>query len=260
MKAYNLRTLLTTGLFFFLFQPTLAEEDIRYYDIELVVFESLEETTDSNEIWPTAKQLEMPENAAILGRKFEGKVPPEYNSSLLFNTLSVKDYQLKEEAENIKASEQHRLLLHTGWRQPGLPRKAAVTVYFNHAVSEDDGNTDTPVEPEITETIPEADSPTPETVANLEGLITIVLSRYLHLDAEMLYKKEANTGMVDMFDSSFLEDRREKESVFYLKQNRRMRSKETHYIDHPKFSMLVRITPYEVASPASPGTTGIKKN
>ena len=80
MKAYNLRILLGTGLFFFLFQLALSEENIRYYDIEIVVFESLQDTTENNEIWPTAKQLVIPENAAILGRKYEGKLPPDRKS------------------------------------------------------------------------------------------------------------------------------------------------------------------------------------
>lgn len=280
MKAYNLRILLTTGLFFFLFQPLLADKEVRYYDVELVVFETIEAATDSNEIWPTAKQLQIPDNAAILGTKFEGKLPPEYDPSLLFNTLSVEEYQLKDEVENITASEKYRLLLHTGWRQPGIPRKEAVSVYVKHAVFEDNGNTTTEVFDESGKTVIPAkqeptdttlvdlpttsDSEIPKPSANMEGLITIGLSRYLHLDVEMLYKKEPKTETVDMFDSSYLEDRRGKESVFYMKQNRRMRSKETHFIDHPKFSMLVRITPYEVISaippPAETGTTTIKTN
>lgn len=257
MKAYNLRILLATGLFLFLFQPVLSEENIRYYDIELVVFESLEENTYNNENWPTAKQLEIPENAAILGNKFEGKLPPEYDPKLLFNSLSVEDYQLKEEVESIQESEQYRLLLHTGWRQPGLPKKQAVTVYFNHTIAEDDENT----ESEAVESSGDTATPSTEyeseteSVARMEGLITIVLARYLHLNVEMLYKKEPRSEIVDMFDTSFLEERRNKDSVFYLKQNRRMRSKETHYIDHPKFSMLVRITPFEVAPKVIPEAT-----
>ena len=275
MKAHNLRILLITGLFFNLFQPLLAEENIRYYDIELVVFESREITSESNEIWPTAKQLEVPEKAAILGRKFEGNIDPKYNQNLLFNMLAVEDYQLTEEVDSIKASEEYRLLLHTGWRQPGLARKEAITVYFNHAIAENYGEPEAATE--TSETITEATTAiettvapltpalgpqlTPDTeqsneaIANLEGLITIVLSRYLHLDAEILYKKETRSGTVDMFDSSFLEDRRGKESVFYLKQNRRMRSKETHLIDHPRFSMLVHITPYELPTPPAAPVT-----
>ncbi len=264
MKANNLRFLITTGLFLFLILPLHAEEEnIRYYDIELVVFENLEENTDIDEVWPSGKQLQVPENAAILGRKFEGKLPPQYDTRYLFNTLSVNDYQLKEEVDSIKQAEQYRLLLHTGWRQPGLPKADAVTVYFKHAVAESEGEVqsseeiaslqsahpgDTPSAPAE----PEANINLPVRVAQLDGLITIALSRYLHVDMELLYKKGSESSSVDMYDSSFLEDRRAMEPMFYIKQNRRMRSKETHYIDHPKLGVLIRITPYEVISQIAP--------
>ena len=264
MKANNLRFLISTALFLFLILPLHAEEEnIRYYDIELVVFENLEENTDIDEVWPSGKQLQVPENAAILGRKFEGKLPPQYDTRYLFNTLSVNDYQLKEEVDSIKQAEQYRLLLHTGWRQPGLPKADAVTVYFKHAVAESEGGVqsseeiaslqsaqpgDTPTAPAE----PEANINLPVSVAQLDGLITIALSRYLHVDMELLYKKGSESSSVDMYDSSFLEDRRAMESMFYIKQNRRMRSKETHYIDHPKLGVLIRITPYEVIPQIAP--------
>ncbi len=255
MKAYNLRILLATSLFFLFLHPTFAEEPIRYYDIEIVVFEALDKPAESNELWPAAKELTIPDNAAILGRKYEGKLPPEYDTRLLFNTLAVKDYQLTRDMESLKASGKYRVLLHTGWRQPGLPKNEAITVYFKHAISSE------ATENQALQTVPtttpttgmetgSGTATTPAAVANLEGLITIVLSRYLHLDVEMLYHKQPKAASVDMFDSSFLEDRRGKEAVYYLQQNRRMRSKETHYIDHPVMSMLVRIMQYEgVISP-----------
>jgi len=275
MKPYNLRILLGASLFFFLFQTSHAEEDIRYYDVELVIFESLQDDTESNEMWPPSRHLDVPENAAVLGRKYEGKLPPEYNPQLLFNSLAVEDYQLTEEIENLKTSEQYRILLHTGWRQPGLAKKDAVTVYINHAIAEYEevGEPSTAFEETTSEQInpptaltPDAPAPATEAapampmtlpeplkaVASLQGMVTIVLSRYLHLEAELIYTKEPNTESVDMFDTAFLEDRRGKETIYYMKQNRRMRSKETHYIDHPKFSMLIHITPYEGMAARAP--------
>lgn len=275
MTAHNLRFLFGIGLFFLLGAPASSQNEVRYYDIELVVFENLDEPTDNNEIWPAAKVLNLPDELAILGRKYEGKLASQYDPRTLFNVLTEEEYQLTEDIENLRASGQYRILLHTGWRQPGLARKQAISVYFKHAIAD----TDTPLEPldatainEPAQTpaqaggLPEAlPSPLPiinPSMANLEGLITIVLSRYLHLDVEMLYKRDPSPAEVDMFDTSFLEDTRDKEKVFYLKQNRRMRSKETHYIDHPVFSMLVRITPYELAAavpatptPVTPGKT-----
>ena len=42
------------------------------------------------------------------------------------------------------------------------------------------------------------------------------------------------------------------ERTVVLRQHRRMRSNELHYIDHPLFGLLVRITPYETAKPEEP--------
>ena len=245
MTAHNLRFLLLGSLFFFLNQPIFSEETPRYYDIELVVFENREENPALTEIWPAGKQLVVPENAAILGRKFEGKVPPEFDPSLAFKTLAAKDYQLKDDVAKIRESDRYKLLLHTGWRQPGLAQNDVVSVYINHAVAENEGQTtaDAPASPAPGQSAT-AEQPV-NAVARIEALVSVALSRYLHLDAEMLYKQKLDSSTVDMFDSAFLEDRAGKDNTFYIKQNRRMRSKETHYIDHPKFGMLVRITPYE---------------
>ena len=254
-----MRLLIISSLFLFLSQTLHAEEAIRYYDVELVVFENLEENTDNNEIWPKGKQLEVPENAAILGQKYTGTLPPEYNPKYAFKILPLEDYQLNAEVDSLKESEKYRVLLHTGWRQPGLAKALAVPVYFSHIIpdtaEEAASAEENKSEPATTMVPPTARPGTlqiPAGLANLQGLITIVLSRYLHLDVEMLYQKKGEERTVDMFDTSFLEDRSNLEPIYYLNQNRRMRSKETHYIDHPKFSLLVRITPFKVEAPPAP--------
>ena len=264
----NLRLLISGYLLFCLLQPLAAEETIRYYDIELLVFENLDESIENKEVWPEGKQLEAPENATILGQKFSGQLPPEYNQKYLFKILPLADFQLTEEAETLKTSEKYRILMHTGWRQPGLAREVAIPVQFSHIISdeapgiEETAETGTAVQaaqsPQALQTaeVP-ADVTAMTNKAKLQGLITIVLSRYLHLDVEMLYQKQDQPGYVDMYDTSFLEGRTDQEPIYYLKQTRRMRSQETHYIDHPKFSMLVRITPFKVETPAE--TPGLPK-
>lgn len=57
----------------------------------------------------------------------------------------------------------------------------------------------------------------------IRGSATVYLNRYLHLDVQ-LRKDESNAQM---------------------SQNRRMRSKELHYLDHPQFGILAQITPVE---------------
>jgi hypothetical protein len=43
-------------------------------------------------------------------------------------------------------------------------------------------------------------------------------------------------------------------SITTLRQQRRMRSEELHYIDHPELGIIVKLIPYEVALPAMPDT------
>ena len=70
----------------------------------------------------------------------------------------------------------------------------------------------------------------------LDGAIRIYLSRYLHMDINLTYQEESNavTGATAG----------ESGKVNYrIHEQRRIKGQETHYIDHPKFGALVRLTP-----------------
>ncbi|MCH9673327.1 MAG: peptidoglycan binding protein CsiV [Gammaproteobacteria bacterium] len=57
----------------------------------------------------------------------------------------------------------------------------------------------------------------------IDGIVSVARERYLHLSADLLY-------------SSGVRSR--------LKQRRRMRSRELHYLEHPRFGMIVQATPF----------------
>lgn len=61
----------------------------------------------------------------------------------------------------------------------------------------------------------------------LQGSFGVTLGRYLHFEARLLLR--------------LAPDR-----VALLTEKRRMRTKETHYLDHPAFGLLVRATPLEL--------------
>ncbi len=66
--------------------------------------------------------------------------------------------------------------------------------------------------------------------AKLKGVIEIHVSRYLHSNIQLQYiPKQA----------------RSLNETISLQQKRRMRSKETHYLDHPYVAALIRIIPVE---------------
>lgn len=64
----------------------------------------------------------------------------------------------------------------------------------------------------------------------LDGLFRFYLSRFLHVDVNLQLRQPGATA-----DSAPL--------VMRLREHRRIRTQDVHYFDHPRFGMLVRITP-----------------
>lgn len=114
----------------------------------------------------------------------------------------------------------------------------------------------------------------------LNGLIRVSLSRYLHLQADLILSREItlpvqpsiflnkntttstetdeiiavrespkNNPLTESIISTELGTLNFTETSFYqpyrLLESRRMRSKEVHYLDHPAFGIIALITPYE---------------
>jgi hypothetical protein len=87
----------------------------------------------------------------------------------------------------------------------------------------------------------------------LEGKITIALSRYLHTFVDLVLRRPrltADPALENAATEAYLAARAADTHILnnhHLKEHRRMRSKNLHYIDSPEFGMLILITPYEVA-------------
>jgi hypothetical protein len=69
--------------------------------------------------------------------------------------------------------------------------------------------------------------------AELDGTIRFYMSRYLHLDVNLLFR-ETSAGAIP--DAGI---------VYRLSELRKLKSQETHYFDHPRLGVLVRIMPLE---------------
>lgn len=64
--------------------------------------------------------------------------------------------------------------------------------------------------------------------AVVDGTVRVYRRRFLHVETDLIYRP-AEGGFVM--------------TPFRLRESRRMRSRELHYIDHPMFGVLVQITP-----------------
>jgi hypothetical protein len=71
----------------------------------------------------------------------------------------------------------------------------------------------------------------PAAAGELDGLIRFYMSRYLHLDVNLEFRDPASDTATPV--------------IYRMSEQRRIRSQETNYFDHPKFGVLVRVMPVE---------------
>jgi hypothetical protein len=225
-------------------QPKVLEEN--WYQVEVLVF--ARKSPASNEYWRLDRQPDLNRAALILPDRDEPVLPDhvddiDRHAGALgaWRVLDNSALPLKDMAERLdKAGD--RILLHRSWRQPIRERARAFPVLV------EGGNTVPMIRPEAESsaalpvtgmdasgafaTLPALDlSDEPEAVQReLQGALRFHLSRFLHVESNL------------WFNTTSADGRR-----FWVRidQSRRMRSEELHYLDHPLFGLLIRVTPWK---------------
>lgn len=149
----------------------------------------------------------------------------EYESSLWATSFTTHDNLLMQnEVRGINRQQHLRPVIHRRWHQAVPARDAPLPVKLSSA----------------------GEGHTRHGLNKVEGFIEITVSRYLHAQATLWYQAD-NLGErptplygIPAQDSNQL---RQYIPYMQLSQSRRMRSRELHYIDHPKLGLLIRIDP-----------------
>ncbi|TDY02970.1 CsiV family protein [Thiohalophilus thiocyanatoxydans] len=207
------------------------EEEVRYYDVELIIFEHLGQRGRESEIWPSSVEQGLPESEVMLelDRPFPGPIPDNYDPSLTFKSLPTSEYRLNDAAKKIEESSTRRVLMHTAWRQPGMSDKEALNVHLSRTI------------PASAEDAEETETALQGKRGELEAYIRVILSRYLHVDADIMLRTRPETNRFEFFI-----EEADEPVVYQLKQlRRRIRSTELHYLDHPVLGMLITMHPVE---------------
>ncbi len=260
--------LLTAGV-----QPALAEiADVRWYDVEVILFAQNNQEYRNSESWPIDYTPPDLENARELLPLEKEKRDPARPTA--FRLLYPDELHLDADAKRINAAQDLQLLGHFGWRQPGLPQQGALAVRvdqplfdriqaMNDAARLESGTAEPVVEEETMTEKPKVD-----------GTLRLILSRYLHIETDLLLKEpldeqpmnndaqQANvllfsepavaapdasgqTAQPDLFALAEENAAQAPYRVYFMHQSRRMRSSETHYLDHPVFGMVIRVVPFQ---------------
>ncbi|HEY4731873.1 MAG TPA: CsiV family protein [Gammaproteobacteria bacterium] len=237
-----------------------ADDEPRWYEIEIIVFENLNQPSDSSESWPSNPGIPDSANALKLVPADAANTdnnPPQAKSPAItapalpetYPLVTNKDFKLAKQDTLLSDSGQYRPLLHVAWRQPVLSQETAKAVHIFSSMMQADGpassNETLALPPQDGTSIQQnADSTAPLNV--IDGTIKIALGKYLHMDMDLLYRtKAAARDEVDIFGFRKEED---SPSVFRMQQSRRVRSGEVHYFDHPAFGVIAIMTPSSTAA------------
>lgn len=237
-------------LFALLLFPILlhaAPED-RWYKVEVIIFAYKSKAYRNSELWPVDYSLPRIEKSRELG-------------SAPFTKLSARQLRLGGAANRIKNAPDLEYMLHFGWLQPGLPEEKSVAVHVY------DGMLEGAYRPESARSY------------KLDGTLRLSLSRYLHLESDLIWRDPLSAeevasqqaasqvaddavpvgavtgeeGAIAMETATPSEIPTSQtpvisEHVYRMQQSRRMRSNEIHYLDHPRFGVVALVTPYEIKS------------
>jgi len=228
----------------------------QFYDVEIIVFKNISV--------PRSHEFNLPTpSASRTQNTLDLSDPDSINNASKkgFTPLKAGELKLSDSVQRIIKSSRYELLVHTGWRQPGLDESSSIPVWvkggkiYDSSYSSIDQMTPPATSQDVGKSAnaPRVASPLRYGLYELEGQITIILSRYLHAKTELVLRKPADTSRL-VQQSSLTPDSEEHELMamkgqlllnYSLNEQRRMRSKKLHYLDHPEFGMLVLITPYE---------------
>jgi len=129
-----------------------------------------------------------------------------------FTELARSLYRLDGVSNALRQSRGYAVLFHRAWRQVATGGESAAAY---------------PVHTMVTGNSP-----------GVEGSVRLVLERYLHLDADLQLVAGRAAG------ASAYSDAPGSVPVYELREQRRIRSGELHYFDHPHFGMIALVTPY----------------
>ncbi|MEZ9329062.1 hypothetical protein BCS96_12685 [Vibrio breoganii] len=250
--------------------PTLAQAQQREFDIEVLIFKRSIDPEKTPESWPNElTQINM-----------EGVEPfnnHAYRKKKGAQMLSYDNYKLLKERDVLKEHAGFEVLLHTAWRQGDQGRASAPK--FHIQAGKDYSKTFNADGSKIGSQSSDAgmgDDIQEKTIAQplyeLDGAIQVYVQHYLFVETELdlrepgvrsvTFTEKTPDELKDSENFAVLADTEAENSnvqagnlqevspekveeqflkSYRMEQKRRMRSSETHYLDHPLMGMIIQV-------------------
>lgn len=214
-----------------------ANNEGRRYIAEMVIFSYENSNKGLSERWPENLQIELPAYYQKLYKRSQINISeldqqastPTSSTGLAplskqqiralkeggspdYFLQSNKRHQLNGAAYRLRKKGGYRILFHESWPMTALSKRKSLPIRIRGGQRFG-------------------------SQYELDGSIQISIARYLHVDTQ-LYLSDFSTQQNSEGQSVYRTTQ-----VIPMKQSRKMRSKELHYIDHPEFGILIQFTP-----------------
>ncbi|MBA2409171.1 MAG: hypothetical protein H0V62_05175 [Gammaproteobacteria bacterium] len=167
-----------------------------------------------------------------------------------FRALGSDAFTLSAAASILAGSAGYHVIEHVAWRQPGWSENAAMSVHIHGGATHQSTHAPTlppeatPNDAQFNVAYPYAQRQTSASFEELDGTVKVALGQYLHVYTDLVYREPVTTTQ----GAQPVERSRPTASALFeyrVQNQRRMRSRELHYLDHPLVGVLIKITPSE---------------
>lgn len=232
----------------------------RQFDVEVIIFKRTVDAEQTNESWPN----KLPEIVIASAGDFQDS---EFRQSKGVSMLPSSSYQLLSQKEALERHAGFDVLLHKAWRQGDRGKGSAPIFHiragkdysktYNPDGSEKQVMAETPIDG-ITEV--SIDNPLYE----LDGTLQVYVQHYLFVEttldlkapsvreitiestslennADQLGQVDGNVQLGNLTQVTPTVTVEQFLKGYRMDQKRRMRSGETHYLDHPLLGMVIQV-------------------
>ncbi len=251
-----------------------------WYEIEVIIFLNQLELGVASENWQVdgpPSHAASPISLRLPGDNTPIETPAGFDDGMAnvnmggmaqskaYVMLARSEFQLTNISDKLAKSANYKTLLHIAWRQPTLSQSESLPVYVFNGMNQ--------IQPLAAPQRNQFGDPAviganfegPQ-IQDFSGTIRVSVSRYLHVETDLHLRapvwQQDTVEVVDSDSDSSISSffgvqptkttsmvvEREVITNFRLLETRRMRSKDIHYYDHPKFSVIVLVTPYAIES------------
>ncbi|MEZ8387290.1 peptidoglycan binding protein CsiV [Vibrio splendidus] len=243
-------------LLLFVSLPSLAQ---RQFDIEVIIFKRAVDAEKVNESWPNTQ----PKISLERVGSFQDT---QYRAKKGVQMLPYSEYKLTPQKDKLRKHAGFEVLMHTAWRQ-GDQGKSSAPVFHIQAGKDFSKQFNADGSEKGAITAGSADGFQEETIDKplyeLDGKLQIYVQHYLYAETTLDLKApsvrevtlqeqqieldspvsgaESNVQVGNLTEISPTVEVEEFLKSYRMNQKRRMRSTETHYLDHPLLGMVIQV-------------------